>query len=369
MAVLLTAILVPFMVLSSRIIHEGHQYALAIALMPIAASSLRMGPLRAFCYMVTAYVTVDFVLAIMRIGSWGVAHTSLGAVVFIATGAVAYSVVSKSEIKKEIFYNVLCVMAIVQAAFAIFQMSGIDLFLAGYELIMPVVRLLSPTDPIGTLGNPNFLSAYIAFSLPFFLRPGWKWFIFPLLAVVVACKTSGAAFAIACGVAYLFLDKPRHRVYVAAGALVFAAAYIYMDAETVFNSERWMIWYNALEKIVSSPTRIVFGHGLGAATGYSAPLHNEWLQLVFHFGIIGLALAGWFFVQIESGDRMLKASSVIIAVNCLANYPIHLAPSAIVIVIIFGLLERDKLEIMKYKEVTDFVQNGEIPWRKMSVVS
>jgi Kef-type K+ transport system membrane component KefB len=98
-----------------------------------------------------------------------------------------------------------------------------------------------------------------------------------------------------------------------------------------------------LKQLTVQPISIIIGMGPGAGWGKAYPMHNEWLQCLHQFGLIGLSLMVGFAATISRGNRVLFTAFLIAAVNMFGNYSLHLAPSAFLICVIAGLIEREKL--------------------------
>ncbi|MBA7562989.1 hypothetical protein ES708_04642 [subsurface metagenome] len=70
-------------------------------------------------------------------------------------------------------------------------------------------------------------------------------------------------------------------------------------------------------------------------------MHNDWLTLFYQYGLVGLSFVIGFVMTIYRGNKMLFSAFIIILVNMVGNYPLHLAPSAFLIIIIVGLMEKE----------------------------
>ena len=86
----------------------------------------------------------------------------------------------------------------------------------------------------------------------------------------------------------------------------------------------------------------LFGFGPGASWGHRFAIHNEWLTILFLYGLTGLICIGGFIRTIDRSDKMLFTSFIIICLNMIPNYPLHLAPSVFLIIVVLGLMERRK---------------------------
>src|SRR5208283_1462407 len=100
---------------------------------------------------------------------------------------------------------------------------------------------------------------------------------------------------------------------------------------------------------LTSWEKIIFGRGIGAFWGKIYPLHNEYIQVVFELGLIGLTLMlGYIITTLrylwKSKNIILLASFAAACIDMGANYSMHIATTAFLICIIAGLIERKKNE-------------------------
>jgi hypothetical protein len=342
-------VFVPFLLLSSKVIYEGHQVAFAIASLVLISSLIKNRQISIFGYYIAAYVATDFVRGML----WNVnpyyPYASLGVAMFIILGMLLIYGVMQSSAGKDFFFNAICILSILQIILSMIQaFTGSDPYIWALNLLIQSKSVLSPKDAIGTMGNNNYLAGYLSMAFPLFLRKKWAYAIPAIVLMMYLCKTSTAIAAIGCAAAYYLWGFKKYRLYLTVSVLVIFVGYILISegglGQGIIKSDRWSIWAIAVDRILSSPWSLLFGQGLGGNTGVPYPLHNEWLQATFHLGLIGTGIIAWFFVSIKTDDRLLKASSVAIVVDCLGNHPIHLVPSAILILVVLALIARDGVE-------------------------
>ncbi len=182
-----------------------------------------------------------------------------------------------------------------------------------------LLRLGSEPEFISTLGNWDFLGAYLAASLVIIISYGGRWSTWGALIVIVAmcfCRSRGAWLALGAVSLLWFLgfrNRLFHRwqtravlaVVVLAGATLLARPYIQRQWRS---DVRPMIWKATLDMIAARP---LLGHGLGAYVGvypaYRLPeyflrpkatnvtdhAHNELLEIAAEQGLVGLAATLW----------------------------------------------------------------------------
>lgn len=153
----------------------------------------------------------------------------------------------------------------------------------------------------GLIGQPNITGAYLAICLPIFLVY-YRWALGLVIVALVMTKCNGAMIAGMAGIAfyYLFTAKAKQTVLVISLVLILAVGFCFIDKPDY--SSRLII---AKEVICKQMTgwSILTGHGLGSfsrakinvsksgnATSWMAQAHNEYIQVYFELGLIGLAI-------------------------------------------------------------------------------
>jgi len=328
---------VPFAFISYGLIHKGHQVALILGSIIIMAGAVRSWPLRVF----GAYAAGWFLF--LRIGD--MAHLvdplqairAMNATIYMIVAYGIYLSVSCSNSKKEYFFNAICVLAILQSIIGFCQFFNTDPIL---WLVRKITTIDHPLDDVvsGTLGNPNFIGGFLGISLPFFFRKKWVWLsILPVFHLLTLHSSGAMAAALIAVVVYF--KQWKILIAMAVIGIIFVAL---LEDMNVFTNPRWGWWLDILKKICATPKTFLIGYGPGAPTGYKFPVHNEWLEMWFNYGAVSIVMAGIYIKNIYRGDKILLAGFAAFITNSLANYGWHLAPSGFLILIIMGLLEREK---------------------------
>jgi O-antigen ligase len=199
-----------------------------------------------------------------------------------------------------------------------------------------LLRLRSEPEFISTLGNWDFLGAYLAASVIMALSIGGWWRFLGTLVLLSAmwfCRSRGAWLALGgTGVLY-FLGWgnrfPRHwqaraivTLLLLATAGLLARPYVLRQWQT---DVRPMIWKATLRMIAARP---ILGHGLGSyvagypryrlpeyflrpkATNVTDHAHNELLEIAAEQGVVGLAATLWLWATtLWCGIRACQQSS------------------------------------------------------------
>lgn len=357
LTLILVFFLVPFGFLSFGLIHAGQHFALILAGVFVTASLLRNRWLATF--LVYAGLWMGFIFIVKMINPKMpdvIVMSGLSSVTFLMIAGILMVAVERLPVETKTMLDAVRAMAIIQGLVAVCQYLGFDPLLWVLQQAFPAKSLMGDGEISGTLGNSNFLCAYMAITLPLFLRGKWKLFLPLCIALLVVSKSSTAVVSAVVALCIYYRRKEVLIFGLAAGVL-----YALLDAN-FFTNTRWEYWETAWNQITSGPFVLIFGHGIGAGWGQPFPLHNEWLQVWHQFGLVGFiilacyALSVWnlydytrycsLFANItdeqKQNTRVLFACLMAVFVNCLGNYPLHLAPSSFLIVVLAGLYERER---------------------------
>lgn len=338
-------LLLPFAYISFGTIYRGQQHFLLICAFLLTACKIKNIVLNSFFFYVAGWV-LWIMLSNMLAGKSNIESAeAFSTIVYFWIAAAIILAVSESTISISKIINVLCIMAIIQATMAISQRLGFDPFYWLTSQFFEMRRDLADNTLTGSLGNPNYLAGFLAISLPFFFRKYWAWFIPLLCAVFYLSSTSTAIIAASAAVIVYY------RTYkLAIPLLLIAIIYILFidwNGPIIYKNIRWTWWGNITTQTMSTWQTAIFGFGPGAGWGHTFPMHNEWVAMFYQFGAVGLGFAMLYIIHIPLPNKissteykMLFAALVAAAVNCIGNHPLHLAPSAFLILIVMGLIER-----------------------------
>jgi len=344
-SVIAAFMLLPFGFLSYGIIHEGQHLTLVLVSAVVLAAAVKNNWITVFYWYLCAWMVFVCLYRMAFPLADAVFMAALDQFVYLLCGLAVFVGASRQRIKNEVFYNAICIAALVQCAIAISQFIGFDPVVWALNQFTTAKQFLSATALTGTLGNNNFLAAFIAVSLPFFFRGGWAYFIPALLFCLYFANTSSAFVPAIIGAMFYFWPKLSRKAKagcVVAG-IVIGGCYALFQHSNVFLNPRWQDWSHALSLVSTTPFSLIFGMGPGASWGKAYPMHNEWLQCLYQFGVIGFGLMAGYAVTIYRGNRILFAAFLIAAINMFGNYSLHLAPSAFLIILIAGLIERERI--------------------------
>jgi hypothetical protein len=380
--ILLCFILVPFGYLSDGILHQGHHLAFVLSFVVITGSLTK----NKFLYLFSIYLSLWYIyICIVRM-MYGIPAIytvdATNALLYISIGMAIYTAVANSSIDKEKVYNVICATSLVQCALALMQIMGLDPILSFLNNWFNAQPLLDRHSPIGSLVNPNFLSAYVSITLPLWFRGRWKYLIGIPITVIILCKTTSAFIPAVIGCVYYFWPRiwvkvnkrdwyEAYEVFVSVTLLIVACVlYAMFSHASILDNPRWGMWVSALTISFANWNTILVGMGPGAGWTQPYPLHSEPVTMLYQYGIVGLALLAGFIVTVPRHNRMLYAAFIIAVINSFGNYPLHLSPSAFLIIIICGMIsgtagEREPAAPKGGERVTSFVNQHSMMLRSL----
>jgi len=242
-------------------------------------------------------------------------------------------------------------VAIVQA----FGVGGILQRLS--HSVATIVDGVIVTAPVGLMGNPLELAALISFCLPAFLVLKGKWIFLiaiPVVGLFIAKQFLGF---VALGSGIVFYLAVAHRMYWPIIPVIITAIFWnkYIDAPGA--SLRLEVWGKAIS---AWKQHWITGYGIGkwksimalnpngtlkatASDGTSwLTTHNEFLQMLFELGIGSAVIFIGYAVDVAR--KMTRkaviplTALVIITVHCMANFPFHIAPTAMIAVTWLAIL-------------------------------
>lgn len=368
-ALIFALFFIPLGFLQYGVIHNGHHLAFALMATLVIGWQIKNRIISLFVSYLVLWQAFVLIYSMFHRVPRIVVLSATETVLYVTFGLFIYHAVTESKIKKETIYNVICIAACFQLTIALTQ------FFLHYDPVVHFLKfafagraigLLGENTVTGTLGNNNFLAAYLAISLPFFFRKtghfsfmgrdipfGWFYAVPVILFILYKSSTTSAVVPAIIASAWFFKDKlTKRELYLAiGGAALVIIAYACFQHTPFYENPRWKDWMSAIQQVSISPWTLIFGMGPGAGWGKGYPMHNEWLQFFHQYGIIGAALMGAFAYRIFRVDlfiiqnKILFASMLVIVINMFGNYSLHLAPSAFLIILIAGLIERERGKI------------------------
>ena len=276
---------------------------------------------------------LGFAYAIDFIGSFPISpFVDASLVLFFAI--VFYLFVYHTKYTFEFYAKIICISALIQTMISICQWLWFD----PVSFLMSTIVIVKGTGIVGSLGNPNFLGAYLAISLPFFFRSRWVWFIPVIIIGLLISKTSTAIIGAIIGTAF-FIGGWRFAVC----GIVPVGIYLMVStpAGTALNV-RLDYWIDATKTTCRSLSSFIVGYGQGTTWRLDNQIHNEYVATFFNYGITGLACMIAYIATISRNNKILFTAFIILCVNMIGNHPLHVVTTAILAIVISALIERGR---------------------------
>ena len=246
----------------------------------------------------------------------------------------------------ETILNFMCLGAIIQCAISISQYVGHDVyknlilyFNSGVQNV--IYNSGSNNLMSGSLLNPNIFGAYLALCLPAFFRPVICYLSIPVIVLIFLSHSLMAIAAMVVSSAYYFLTKSKkteYLFYLAVPALFIASCFMFPSQ----SSGRLGWWLSIFSKV----DLVHFFLGMSPSWFESIKLHvgqnlvenehSEFLSIFNIFGILGIAALGYLIHLVVQNKFKNKIFATIVFasfVNMLGNFPLHVAPLALIIMI------------------------------------
>jgi hypothetical protein len=237
----------------------------------------------------------------------------------IGFGMVIYSIVRLGSTSVDGYLDMIIAVALVLSILGIF----------GHSHGKP---------PVATLGNQNFLGAFLAISAFACFRKRRWYFLVLILPALWLCHSSTPIAAYCAGLGFYLWRWKGLALSVIPGAAYFYA----IDNGSLLRIDRFVFWLNAWEYLTASWWTVVVGFGPGIPWNPGkGMLHSEWVNLAWNLGIVGLVIAGLYFLRsLKSGNKILTAMVIAVLVDGIGNHLMHTVPTAILSIMVMGLNDR-----------------------------
>ena len=208
----------------------------------------------------------------------------------------------------------------------------------------------------GLAGNPSMGASLRAIMLPFL---PW-WLAAPVAASIVHSGSSVGLGLMAVAIG-LWALKKRPWLLLAAPLPLVAGVWVVGLERFMSTSDRWLVW-STFMRSWNKPMFWPFGTGYGTFGVFSSlmnqenrvsirwwhRMHNDWLELLFVAGVVGLVLVGACYLQMlwrSRRDWQLFSGLVLSGICMSMNFPAHMAYSCALLswVAVLGLQKRSLL--------------------------
>lgn len=315
---------------------QGHVYSLIIAAMACTALFLPNPWLRAGGMMVSGWLAAGVFMSWVGMIDPGVLMQFIDGSLMILMGLMVYLFVYHARLDHDTVLNIVCITALFQTGLAVLQFYNMDPVSRGMSYFVEVHGDMAFSTPVGTLANNNFLGAYLAISLPLFLRRNWAYALPVILFGLYITKTASALGAAAVALGWWAFGGGGALFGIGVGII----AYFWTGHD--LTNPRFIMWADAVKGNLQTWQTALVGWGPGIAWRPDNMLHSEYVTTFFNYGALGLAILAGYLKGITQGDRALSASLLAAAVNMAGNHPLHTVPTAVLIVTIAALWERER---------------------------
>lgn len=265
-----------------------------------------------FFYMLTAFLVINYHF-MPKIFIDGIPYPSpwfFESAFLVLISFIYFTSVASSDFNNERIFNIMSWVGFLMACYGIAQYFGLDQFYA----VKPksIIGTTESANIAGNLGQPTLLASFLAMIVPIqFCIRKHSFGIITFIAICL-CQAKLAIFASILGTSVYYIYRSDRRLY---GFKVFSfflfiiiagyLTYSHFKPNNLLSSNgRYQMWREILLDIKDG--RVVpngkdyslTGHGIGSFKFFNtrkhdgnwAQAHNEYLQVFYEMGFIGLIL-------------------------------------------------------------------------------
>jgi len=267
----------------------------------------------------------------------------------------------------ELLLNLICIIGILQSLVMVMQWNGLWIGIIPRKVGSWLYLGFDNNTLVGFTSNRNMAASLLALCLPAFFRR--KWFLLSpliLLGLLLARSGGGMVPAVVFITTFLFIKFKKVRIHLLYIIPALLALYKLSDEHTISSLiPRLHAYKIAVMNII--PIKPLLGWGTGqfrfifpaistkyfGMTGIYRQMHNEYIQLLFEYGIIGfgfIMFALWQIIRngFKTHYRLILLGGLGIGLlNCSVNFLFHTVV-VVVLLIYCALLERSTDEPYRY---------------------
>ena len=306
------------------------------------------GWIKAFGVYLSCWMAFTFLMVFLGKFPQVLLMAMIESVMFIFVGMMFFLAVYRGSLSSTVWANIICIVATIQACLGILQTLGIDPIVPFLQLFVDVEGQMAFTTPTGTLGNQNFLAAFLAISLPFFFRGGkycgvhygWCMALPIIIYALILTKTTTAIGAAIIGSVYFFFGWKWAVGSILPAFILYAIKY----NGIIFTNERVLYWFDAWRSTSHSWQTFLFGWGPGVTWKSGYTLHSEYVNMFFNFGLIGIVLMVGYIFRIHKMNKMLLSAFIVACIDMIGNHALHITTTVALILVVVALNEREREE-------------------------
>lgn len=261
------------------------------------------------------------------------------------------------------YFSILCLMQtgyiLLEYLFNInptgYALSIISPGLLRYSIPMKSLVPIAKAEFVaGSLTNPMCSGGALALLYPFLLR---KWWIIFTPLVILAAYGTGSASALApivmVSFLFMFIRIKWARIYTILLGITFLIIFFDKIKKFLYYGDRFEVLGKSMDLFISVRQWLI-GHGLGfypdfypmvwPGTEKMTHPHNEYVMLIFSFGLVGcicFLIFLWRCLSIR-GDILYLLSVFSIFVISISGFPLYISGSSVIIIIVFAILYYEK---------------------------
>ena len=259
-------------------------------------------------------------------GFWNYKPTMYAIIYFMLLVSVASMSIERIKV-----FKYVSTAGVVMSVIVILQWLGFDQFF--HVKPLDAIGHVPNANLTGTLGQPTVCAAFLAMCLPFALRlKNYLAAGFIFVTILLLRSDMATISSVFASTFYLFYNNKFILMALCGSILTIIALFLVLYCENslirnklVNDGGRWAIWVDIMKEVKENNS--ITGHGLGSFKYmYSivkkspwAQAHNEYLQMAYSIGLIGLGLfllaafdvlkASRFFISNEDVRALLSSVS------------------------------------------------------------
>lgn len=300
---------------------------------------------------VIGYMALAYGLFILVFNQWNPLSISVQYQTFyISASLIFFACFYEKHSRKGLNYilNGMAIGCILQSLIVIVSFLGYPAYFKMFSLFMSDITEQSiTTKGIGSLGQSNLLSAYVALtSVALFRKNLYRLLPLPLIALVIANSMMGYA-TFAAGIVFFinleFKLVKGYVLYIMASVAMIAA---YFTGLAGADTARFASWKEIFSRI--DLAHFLFGKGPGwffdhpVRTGLNEIMkqeHNEFISALNIFGVIGIVLFIATMAPAITGSKDKLFQAVLFAgfCNSYGNFVFHQSSSALILIVALAI--------------------------------
>lgn len=288
-------------------------------------------------------------IAIMKMPQAWEFHSIIQLLSFIA-GIGCLIQFSNARLNLTTITNTFAFTCLLQSVWMILNWFGFDpLQLIAYQFKFGGV--------VGSLGNRGFSMGLISMTFPFMFSGSWRYFlIFPFIALYIShlygTDTPLALFLFTIISMAIFKIRPRFLSFFQWSTFISIAALMLYNIDKIrLTAWQYAInlknsWYGrGFGWIPAEFKKYLLYYSENSKPKHFGELHNEYLEAIISMGPFSLIIFYFVFLavfKINTNLKMFWISAIVTLLYSISWHPFHVATTALVGILVFGVLLEDQ---------------------------